>query len=79
MLVERPQYLKLTNIFVQSFSFVDDQYHPSVDFMLYEQPRRMYLSEFCKAIGVLNMGLTSKINEQTQYLREPYSSLCYDE
>ena len=36
VLVERPQYLKLTNIFVQSFNFTDDQYHPSVEFMLYE-------------------------------------------
>ena len=33
VLVEMPQYLKLTNIFVQSFNFIDDQYHPSVEFM----------------------------------------------
>ena len=38
VLVEIPQYLKLTNIFVQSFNFIDDPYHPSVEFMLYEQP-----------------------------------------
>ena len=25
VLVERPQYLKLANIFVQSFNFIDDQ------------------------------------------------------
>ena len=44
VLMERPQYLKLTNICVQSFNFVDDPYHPSVEFMLYEQPWRMPLS-----------------------------------
>ena len=54
--VERPQYLKLTNIFVQSFNFVDNQYHPSVEFMLYEQPWRMALSDFCSALGVPTMG-----------------------
>ena len=46
VLVERPQYLKLTNIFVPSFNFIDDQYHPSVEFMLYEQAWRMDLSDF---------------------------------
>ena len=51
VLVERPQYLKLTNIFVQSFNFIDDQYHPSVEFMLYEQPWRMPLSEFLQCFG----------------------------
>ena len=61
ILVERPQYLKLTNIFVQSFNFIDDPYHPSVEFMLYEQPWRMPLSEFCSALGVRNTGLTGKI------------------
>ena len=64
MLVERPQYLKLANIFVPSFNFIDDHYHPSVEFMLYEQPWRMDLSDFCRAIGVPNTGLTCKIHEQ---------------
>ena len=64
VLVERPQYLKLTNIFVQSFNFIDDKYHPSVEFMLYEQPWRMPLSKFCSALGVRNTGLTGKMNTQ---------------
>ena len=34
VLEERPQYVKLTNMFVQSFNFIDDQYHPRVEFML---------------------------------------------
>ena len=38
MLNEKPQYLKLTNIFVQSFKFNGDKYNPSVGFMLYDQP-----------------------------------------
>ena len=79
VLVERPQYLKLSNIFVQSFNFIDDQYHPSVEFMLYEQPRRMDLSDFCRAISVPDTGLTSKMSEQPQYLRELYARLCHDD
>ena len=67
VLVERPQYLKLTNIFVQSFNIVNDKYHPSVEFMLYEQPWRMALSDFCSALGVPNTGLTSKMNAQPHY------------
>ena len=79
MLVERHQYLKLTNMFVQSFNFIDDQYRPSVEFMLYERPYRMDLSEFCTAIGVTAEGLTSRINEQPRYLRELYACLCHDD
>ena len=68
VLEERPQYVKLANIFVQSFNFIDDLYHPSVEFMLYERPCSMRLSEFCRAIGVPDEGLTSKISEQPQYI-----------
>ena len=46
MLIESPQYLKLTNIFVQSYQFNDHPYHPTVEFMLYDQPRKMELSHF---------------------------------
>ena len=54
VLEERPQYVKLTKMFVQNFNFIDDQYHPRVEFMLYERPCSMLLSEFCRAIGVLD-------------------------
>ena len=79
VLVERSQYLKLTNIFVQSFNFNDDPYHPSVEFMLYERPCRMLLSEFCSALGVRNTGLTGKMNTRPQYLKELYAGICHDD
>ena len=42
-----PQYLLLTNIFVQSFNFYPRKNPPMVEFKLYDIPQRMSLQDFC--------------------------------
>ena len=57
---EVDQYRRLTYIFVQTFTFYDDN-NPSVEFCLYDRRRRMSLDEFCRELGVTNQGDTRKI------------------
>lgn len=45
---ERAQHAKLTHIFVQTFKYNDSRFTPTVEFMLYDRPYKMDLSDFCR-------------------------------
>jgi len=51
-----PQYLLLTNIFVQSFNFYPRKNPPMVEFMLYDIPQRMTLQDFCNVCKLPYVG-----------------------
>lgn len=72
---EVDQYRRLTYIFVQTFKFHDDD-NPYVEFCLYDRKRRMYLDEFCRALGVTNQGYAGRI-ETSVDLISLYSNLCH--
>ena len=49
---QRPQYLLLTNTFVQNFYFFPKESPPSVEFHLYDVVKKMPLSEFCAICNI---------------------------
>src|SRR4051812_41116157 len=49
---QRPQYLLLTNTFVQNFYFYPKESPPSVEFHLYDVVKKMPLSEFCAVCNI---------------------------
>ena len=52
---QRPQYLLLTNTFVQNFYFFPKESPPSVEFHLYDVVKKMPLSEFCAVCNPLRV------------------------
>ena len=71
---EVDQYRNLTYIFVQTFTYYDED-DPYVELCLYDRKRKMSLDEFCSTIGVTNHGTHKRITETTE-LHELYSRLC---
>ena len=51
-----PQYLLLTNIFVQSFNFYPRKNPPMVEFMIYDVPQCMTLQDFCNVCKLPYVG-----------------------
>ena len=51
-----PQYLLLTNIFVQSFNFYPRKNPPMVEFKHYDIPQRMSLQDFCNVCKLPYVG-----------------------
>ena len=51
-----PQYLLLTNIFVQSFNFYPRKNLPMVEFMIYDVPQCMTLQDFCNVCKLPYVG-----------------------
>ena len=55
---ESPQYAFLTKTFIESFTFNNHAYKPSVAFKIYDMPITLSLERYCSIIGVANTGTT---------------------
>ena len=53
---ESPQYAILTKTFVESFTFNNHPFKPSVAFKIYDKPHAMTLIEFCWIIDITSSG-----------------------
>jgi len=79
MLDESNQYAMLTKIFVESFTFHNAQYHPTVAFKIYNSPVTMTLENFCGIIGVSAEGIKKKITDQPADLLALYREVMNDD
>ena len=76
---ERHQYVNLTKIFVESFSFNNSSFNPSVSFKIYNNTTKLPSSTFCSIIGVSNKGTSSRIKDQPADLLEIYRGVTNDD
>src|SRR3954469_15800774 len=58
---ESAQYALLTKEFVESFSFTNSMFKPSVSYKIYGRDHSMTLKKFCKALGLGTTGSSKKI------------------
>ncbi|KAK1614010.1 hypothetical protein QYE76_019527 [Lolium multiflorum] len=76
---EREQYYMLTKIFVESFKFHNTQYEPTVAFKIYDNPVTMELEEFCRALDIVPVGTTRRIDDNPRDLLELYRGITEDD
>ena len=76
---ESDQYAMLTKIFVESFTFHNTRYNPSVAFKIYDWPFTMPLPRFCEILGIAMFGTTKKITDQPADLLELYREVTNDD
>ena len=76
---ESNQYAFLTKTFVESFSFHNSPFNPSVSFKIYDRPVTMTLSRFCEIIGIAMFGTTKKIKDQPADLLALYREVTNDD
>ena len=50
---ERHQHVMVTKTFVESFSFYNSHFRPTVSFKIYDRPFTMTLKDLCAAIGTV--------------------------
>ena len=58
---ESDQYVMLTKFFVESFTFSNSPFKPSIAFKIYNRSVTMTLVDFCAAIGIAPSGTVKKI------------------
>ena len=58
---ESEQHIMLTKTFVESFSFNNSYFRPTVSFKIYDRPFTMTLVNFYAAIGIAPSGTIKKI------------------
>jgi hypothetical protein len=61
MLDESDQYAMLTKTFVESFSFTNSAFRPSIAFKIYDKSITMSLERFCGILGIAMFGTAKKI------------------
>jgi hypothetical protein len=61
MLDESDQYAMLTKTFVESFSFTNSAFRPSIAFKIYDKSITMSLEIFCSILGIAMFGTAKKI------------------
>src|SRR4051812_1311881 len=72
---ESALYASLTKTFVESFSFTNSLFNPSVSFGLYGMAHSMPLKKFCKALGLGTNGSSKKITALPTDLLELYRGI----
>jgi hypothetical protein len=55
------QYAMLTKTFVESFTFSNSAFKPSIAFRIYNKPVTMTLERFCIILGIAMFGTMKKI------------------
>ena len=60
---ESDQYAMLTKTFVESFTFSNYAFKPSISFRIYDRPFTMTLSRFCDILGIATFGTAKKIKD----------------
>ena len=58
---ESDQHVMLTKTFVESFSFNNSYFRPTVSFKIYDRLFTMTLVNFCAAIGIAPSGTVKRI------------------
>ena len=67
---ERDQHVMLTKTFVESFSFYNSHFRPTVSFKIYDRPFTMTLVDFYAAIGIAPSGTARRIQGNPTELLE---------
>src|SRR3954466_7390651 len=76
---ESAQYAFLTKTFVESFSFTNSLFNPSVSFKIYGRANSMTLKKFCKAMGLGTTRSSKKIQALPTDLLELYRGITNDD
>ena len=76
---ESPQYDLLTKTFVESFTFNNHAYKPTVAFKIYDMPITLSLEKFCSIVGVSNTRVTKKIKDRPTEFMELYRGVTNDD
>jgi hypothetical protein len=61
MLDESDQYALLTKTFVESFTFTNSAFRPSIAFKIYNMSVTMTLEIYCSILGIAMFGAAKKI------------------
>src|SRR3954470_7330377 len=75
---ESAQYDLLTKTFVESFSFTNSMFNPTVSFKIYGRAHSMTLKKFCKALGIGTTGSSKKIQALPTDLLDLYRGITND-
>ena len=75
---ERDQHVMLTKTFVESFSFHNSHFRPTVSFKIYDRPFTMTLVDFCPAVGIAPSGTARRIQGSPTDLLELYRGVTSD-
>jgi hypothetical protein len=76
---ESDQYAMLTKTFVESFTFSNSIFKPSIAFRIYNMPLTMTLERFCSTLGIAMFGTTKKIQGRPADLLELYRGVTNDD
>jgi len=76
---ESDQYAMLTKTFVESFTFSNSAFKPSIAFRIYNRPFTMTLERFCSIIGIAMTGTAKKIQGRPADLLELYRGVTNDD
>ena len=76
---ESNQYAMLTKTFVESFTFSNSSYKPSIAFRIYDRPFTMTLERFCSVIGIAPSGTRKGIQGRPTNLPELYRGVTNDD
>ena len=76
---ESAQYALLTKTFVESFSFTNSLFKPTVSFKIYGRAHSMTLKQFCKALGLGTNGSSKNITGLPIVLLELYRGITNDD
>jgi hypothetical protein len=72
MLDESDQYAILMKNFVESFTFTNSAFRPSIAFKIYNMSVTMTLERFCSILGIAMFGIAKKIHSWPADLLELY-------
>jgi hypothetical protein len=76
---ESDQYAMLTKTFVESFTFSNSAFRPSIAFRIYNMPVTITLERFCSILGISMFGTAKKIQSQPADLLELYRGVTNDD
>jgi hypothetical protein len=76
---ESDQYAMLTKTFVESFTFSNIAFKPSIAFRIYNKPVTMTLERFCSILGIAMFGTAKKIQGRPVDLLELYRGVINDD
>jgi hypothetical protein len=79
MLDESDQYALLTKTFVESFTFINYAFKPSIAFKIYDKSVTMTLERFCSILGITMFGTAKKIQNRLADLLELYRGVTNDD
>jgi hypothetical protein len=79
MLDESDQYAMLTKTFVESFTFTNSAFKPSIAFKIYNMSVIMTLERFYSILGIAMFGTAKKIQGRPVDLLELYRGVTNDD